>query len=97
MTTSLQDLIQWTIENAFNIEGQDGTKYVAIDHEELRQHFDKWLQKEKEIIIKAYKTGYFESMHLDFYPDKHSKEYYDQILRGDYDEPTDLIDSKTLK
>lgn len=82
MTTSLQDLIQWTLENAFNIEGQDGTLYVTIDHEEMRLKFDEWLEKEKQIIVTAYKTGYLESGHLDYYPDKHSKEYYCELLRG---------------
>lgn len=81
MKTSLQNLIDWTIEHAFNIEGQDGTKYVAIDHEEMRLKFDEWLEKEKQIIIKAYRTGYDESGHLDYYPDKHSKEYYEELLK----------------
>lgn len=40
--TGLEKAIQWCIENAFNIEGQDGTKYVAIDYEDLRTNFDKW-------------------------------------------------------
>jgi len=57
MKTVLQDLIQWTIENAFNVEGQDGTKYIAIDFEEMRQHFEKWLEQEKKQITMAYFSG----------------------------------------
>jgi hypothetical protein len=58
MKTALEDLIQWTIENAFNIEGQDGTKYVAIDHEEMRLKFNEWLKKEKQQIEQAFDFGY---------------------------------------
>ena len=45
--TALSDLIQWSIENAFNIEGQDGIKYVALDYEEMCLNFDDWIQKEE--------------------------------------------------
>lgn len=48
METGLQELIQWTIENAFNVESQDGTNYTVIDLEEMRTKFDDWLEKEKE-------------------------------------------------
>jgi len=51
MKTVLQEIIQWTIENAFNVEAQDGTNYVAIDHEEMRTKFDEWLQKDKHQSI----------------------------------------------
>jgi len=54
MKTVLQDIIQWTIENAFNVEAQDGTTYIAIDHEEMRTKFDEWLEKEQKQIINAY-------------------------------------------
>lgn len=39
MKTALQELIEWTIENAFNIEAQDGTVHITIDHEEMRTKF----------------------------------------------------------
>lgn len=45
--TSMNELIQWCILNAFNIEGQDGTKYVAIDYEEMRTQLDYFVEKEK--------------------------------------------------
>ena len=51
MKTVLQEIIQWTIENAFNVEAQDGTNYIAIDHEEMRIKFDEWLQKDKQQSI----------------------------------------------
>jgi hypothetical protein len=56
MRTVLQDVIQWTIENAFNIEGQDGTKYIAIDYEEMRERFDEWLEKERKQFVNENKT-----------------------------------------
>jgi hypothetical protein len=57
--TAVQEIIQWTIENAFNVTAEDGTKYIAIDHEEMRENFDKWLEKEKKqfdlsLLKKAY-------------------------------------------
>ena len=58
MKTVLQELIQWTIENAFNVEAQDGTHYIAIDHEEMRTKFEEWLQKEREQITTAVKYGF---------------------------------------
>lgn len=48
MKTVLQELIQWTIENAFSVEAQDGTIYIAIDHEDIRTKFDEWLEKDKQ-------------------------------------------------
>lgn len=57
MQTVLQELIQWCTENAFNIEGQDGTKYLAIDYEDMRQLFDSLLAKERQQIIDAYTVG----------------------------------------
>ena len=51
MKTVLQELIQWTIENAFNVEAQDGTNYIAIDLEEMRTKFDEWLQRDKQQSI----------------------------------------------
>ena len=41
-------MIEWCIANAFNIEAQEGTKYVAIDYEEMRENFPKWLEIEKK-------------------------------------------------
>lgn len=55
--TAMQELIDWTIKNAFDITGQCGTKYMAIDHEEMRLKFDKWMESEKEQIIIAYLNG----------------------------------------
>ena len=49
--TSMNELIQWCIINAFNIEGQDGTKYIAIDYEEMKDQFDYLLGKERKQMI----------------------------------------------
>lgn len=51
MKTVLQEIIQWAIENAYNVESQDGVTCIAIDHEEMRTKFDNWLQKEKQQLI----------------------------------------------
>ncbi len=45
--TVLQEVIQWTIENARNIEDQAGNHWIAIDHEEMRTKFEEWLEMEK--------------------------------------------------
>lgn len=55
--TALTKLIRWTIENAFNLTGQDGTKYIAIDHEEMREHFEHWLKLERCQIQDAFDVG----------------------------------------
>lgn len=48
MATTVQNIIQWVQENAFSIEGHDGTKYVAIDTEAMGLHFNKWLKEERK-------------------------------------------------
>ena len=35
MKESLNYLIQWAVQNRFDIEAQDGTKLVVVDYEEL--------------------------------------------------------------
>jgi hypothetical protein len=47
MKTPIKTVIEWVTNNAFNIEGQCGTKYVVIDAEEMQKEFDKWLEMEK--------------------------------------------------
>lgn len=49
--TAMQELIQWTIENAENITAANGNTYIAIDHEEMRKYFDGWIEKEKQQLI----------------------------------------------
>ena len=55
--TSVGELIQWCILNAFNIEGQDGTKYVAIDYEEMQSQLDYFVKKEKDQLVDAFDNG----------------------------------------
>jgi hypothetical protein len=57
MKTTLEKLIQWTIENAFNIETQSGEKFIAIDYEDMKENFPEWLEKEKKQITDAYWNG----------------------------------------
>ena len=73
MKTVLQEIIQWTIENAFNVEAHDGTKYIAIDHEEMRTKFDEWLNKEREQIAEAFNDASLDG-------DKLGHVYYDQTF-----------------
>ncbi len=76
MKTALQELIEWADTSAM----RDGdSKSIITKMKEL-------LDKERKIIIHAYKTGYTESAYLDYYPDKHSNEYYDELIYGHYDE-----------
>jgi hypothetical protein len=49
--TVLQELIKWTLENAFSVTAEDGTSIIAIDHEEMRDKFNEWLKKEEEQMI----------------------------------------------
>ena len=35
LAESLNYLIQWAVQNRFDIEAQDGTKLVVVDYEEL--------------------------------------------------------------
>lgn len=55
--TAMQQLIEFCISEAFNVEGQDGTKYLAIDYEELRERFPELLEKEREQIEEANIAG----------------------------------------
>lgn len=55
--TAMEQLIQWCISNAFNVEGQDGTKYIAIDYEEMKEQFDGLLEIEKSQIVEAFVAG----------------------------------------
>lgn len=40
------------------------------------EKIDIYIVQEQEAIEQAYKTGYTEKEYLDYYPDKHSKEYF---------------------
>jgi hypothetical protein len=56
-STAINELIGWCILNAFNIESQDGTKYMAIDYEEMQSQLDYFIEKEKYQIMRAYEFG----------------------------------------
>ena len=73
MKTALQELIEWAETPAM----------AHTENKSIMAKMKELLEKEKQIIITAYKTGYLESGHLDYYPDKHSREYYDELLRGE--------------
>lgn len=57
MKTAMQELIQFAIENAFNITDESGVRYVVIDYEEMKLQFDNLLEKEKQQIIEAHNRG----------------------------------------
>lgn len=48
----VKEIIKWSIENAFNIQTKDGTHYISIDYEEMRENFDEWLEIETIILNK---------------------------------------------
>lgn len=87
MKTAMTELIEWGILNAFNIEGQDGTKYVAIDYEEMKDQFDYLLEKEKQQIIEAFELAY---MHGYRDNGKSGEKYYNETF-------TQPIETKDLK
>lgn len=74
MKTVLQEIIQWTIENAFNIESQSGTTYIGIDYEEMRTKFDEWIGKEREQIAKAFNAASLDG-------DKLGTVYFDETFK----------------
>jgi broad-specificity NMP kinase len=78
MQTALQELEEWCIANAFNIEGQDGTKYLAIDYEEMRQLFDNLLAQEKQQIADAYTKG--ELVVAEIFIKRYNNSLYNRIL-----------------
>ena len=55
--TSMKQLLCWCVINSYNVEGQDGTKQVVIDFEELVEQFDYFIEKEKEQIVDAFTAG----------------------------------------
>lgn len=59
----MEQLIQWCIANAFNVEGQDGTKYIAIDYEDMKEKFPNLLETEKKQIVEAFDAGVNSAAH----------------------------------
>lgn len=80
--TAMRDLIQFCIENAFNIEGQCGTKYIAIDYEEMRKEFDALLQKEEEQIKQAVWYGHDNKPYMIHVPENFASEYFNQTYNN---------------
>lgn len=70
--TPLQELLE--LNNKLKADNE--LTIIGI-YNALINEIPKLIEKEKEIIIEAYKTGYTESGVLDWYPDKHSKEHYE--------------------
>lgn len=62
----LSDDVQEMEELSHKLDGLDFSIKTTTKH----------LPKEQEAIEQAYKTGYTEKEYLDYYPDKHSKEYF---------------------
>ena len=73
MKTVLMEVIEWTIKNAFYAETK-GENLVAIDHEEMRKHFDEWLKKEKEQIAEAFNNASLDG-------DKLGHVYYNETFK----------------
>lgn len=53
--TAMQELIEWCKLNAFNIQGQDGVNYIAIDYEDMKEQLDYFLELEKQQLKDAMK------------------------------------------
>ena len=56
--TVVEEIIKWCKENACHVESQAGIKYISIDFEDMREHFDEWKKKEKEQLHDAFIEGY---------------------------------------
>lgn len=76
MKTTIDDLVKFCHENITTLNGNK-----VIDFDLLYSKFNELYEKEKKLIILSYKTAYLEREHLDYYPDKHSKEWYDELLK----------------
>ena len=84
MKTTISKMIEWCIENAFNIEDQAGIQYIAIDYEDFRINFNEWLEKEKQQIINAYQEGESQEGWNDDIP---AEQYYeDEYINSEFDE-----------
>ena len=80
--TSLGELIQWCIINAFNVESQDGTKYVTIDYEEMQSQLDYFVQKEKFQIVAAFEAGMVKSNTSNRYiSDIEAEQYFNNTFK----------------
>lgn len=75
--TALTELIEWAKANAFNVEYQSGNFYVSVDFEEMKEQFDRLLAKEREQLESMYIQGR-EDYVLDYYPEKHARESFEQ-------------------
>ena len=75
--TSMKQLLCWCVINSFNIEGQDGTKHVAIDFEELVDQFDYFFGIEKTQVVDAFTAGQINISNTLF------QEYKERGFKGD--------------
>ena len=71
MKTAIQELIEF-IDDKFIVSNYPQISFIYYKAQEL-------LEKEKEQIMDAYVVGREES-HLDYYPQKHSLEYYNETF-----------------
>lgn len=77
MKTAVQEIIQWSKENAFNVKSQDGISYIVIDYEEMRTKFEDFLEKERSQITEAVKYGYHDASYIGL------ESYYDRTFTED--------------
>lgn len=83
MKTAVQEIIQWSKENAFNVKSQDGNSYIAIDYEEMRTKFEEFLEKERFQITEAVKYGYNDALRVLIKQDISFDCYYDRTFTDD--------------
>ena len=79
--TPIQELIEICKSNAFNITAEDGSKYISIDYDDLRKHFDELLEKEKQVIVDAYEKAY-EEMGMAMRGVERSQEYFNNTFKN---------------
>jgi hypothetical protein len=55
MKTPVKTIIQYIIENAFNVETQAGVKFIAVDGEDMRENYEEWLDLERQMLKDFYR------------------------------------------
>jgi len=76
--TAIQELtaIQLAIEILETERDEQADEHTYMRFDAKIKELYNLLPKEREQIEEAYKTGYTEKEYLDYYPDKHPKEYF---------------------
>jgi len=77
--TALQELELWVTQECFNIEGQDGVMYLAVDVDDLIPKLKQLLELERQQIVDAWNNGEFRqgnNKHIN-----NAYAYYDTLVK----------------